>query len=151
MSAELKARALRLLALREHSQLELKRKLLRLEPDENIVDAVLARMIETGLQSDQRFAESYIRSRAQRFGAQRIARDLRQRGIADDLAAQAWASTGTDDEMARAVAVWQRKFGSQPQSSSEWAKQARFLQGRGFAPALICKLLKEAVDESAQS
>mgnify|MGYP001293458291 CR=1 FL=1 len=144
----LRERALRHLARREHSRAELARKLgAHGEADE--VDAVLDRMNELGLLSDQRFAEAWVRGKAARFGSSRLRNELARRGIAPALIDDALASACPDDEAERARAVWRAKFGSAPADAREWARQARFLQTRGFAPDIIRKLLKEVPDESA--
>lgn len=144
----LRQKALRLLALREHSRAELARKLAGLgTPGE--VEATLDRMAELGLQSDRRFAESWVRSKAGRFGTARLRMDLARRGVdADTIAAVlSEADSGTDIERARAV--WAAKFGTLARDRREWARQARFLQGRGFSTDVIAKLLKEGPDEPA--
>ncbi|MBB4013842.1 recombination regulator RecX [Niveibacterium umoris] len=145
---ELKARALRSLAQREHSRAELARKLAAHgEPD--AVEAVLDRMGELGLQSDARFAESYVRSRAERLGGRRIQHELAQRGVDPETIDAALASELGEPELARARAVWARKFGQLPADAKDWARQARFLTARGFAAEVVRKVLKEPFDESA--
>lgn len=145
---ELKARALRTLAQREHSRAELARKLAAHgEPD--AVEAVLDRMSELGLLSDSRFAESYVRSRAGRLGQRRIQHELAQRGVDPETISEALASELGETELERARAVWARKFGSTPGDAKEWARQARFLTARGFASEVVRKVLKEPFDESA--
>ncbi|NSL56155.1 recombination regulator RecX [Uliginosibacterium aquaticum] len=149
-AASLSSTALRLLATREHSRLELRRKLAARADASDDVEAVLDRMAETGLQSDERFAESFVRSRASRFGAARIHRELGERGVDGETAASAMSEALQEDELMRARSVWQKKYGVLPQDHREWARQARFLQTRGFAVDIIRKLLKETLDESAQ-
>ena len=149
-------RAVRLQAQREHSQHELRSRLATHGPAEAIED-VLARLVELDLQSDARFARAWVRSRAARNGAARLRHDLGQRGIERELAEQALAelveqtgSTGEEhSEETRARAVWQSRFGQAPADRREWARQARFLQGRGFATAVVVRVLKELSDESA--
>jgi regulatory protein len=147
----LQATALRLLATREHSRDELRRKLRSRSEDceEGALDAVLDRLAENGLQSDARFAESYVRSKASRMGQGRLRRELLERGVSTEIVAGALEEALPDDELTRARAVWARKFGAPPQDRNEWARQARFLQTRGFAVDVIRKLLKEPFDESA--
>ena len=48
-----------------------------------------------------------------------------------------------EDEPTRAAAIWHSKFGHAPRDAREWARQARFLQGRGFSGEVIRRLLKE--------
>jgi regulatory protein len=146
----LKSTALRLLATREHSRLELRRKLEARASEGDDVEAVLERMSETGLQSDQRFAESYVRSKAARLGAARIRRELEERGVAGEQARAALDEVLEHDELSRARGVWQKKFGQVPGDAKEWARQARFLQSRGFSADIVRTLLRDPVDESAE-
>lgn len=145
----LKATALRLLATREHSRQELQRKLQARAEEGDDVEAVLERMAETGLQSDQRFAESFVRSKSGRMGVARLRRELAERGVGADIITAALDEGLVGDELVRARVVWTKKFGELPQDRSAWARQARFMQARGFAVDVIRKLLKEPFDEPA--
>ncbi|MDO9597832.1 MAG: recombination regulator RecX [Azoarcus sp.] len=144
----LRERALRHLARRDHSRAELARKLSAYGSAEEI-EAVLARMGELELQSDTRFAEAWVRSKAARFGGTRLRSELMRRGVDKTLINETIANECVESELDRARAVWQSRFRTQPADSREWARQARFLQTRGFATDVICKLLKENPDESA--
>lgn len=140
------ARAVALLARREHSRTELARKLARprpprpgVEPDppgdpEEIV-RVLDELERQNLLSDQRFASALVRHRAQRYGDLRVARDLRDRGI--DGAEATRALDGAGDEAQRALAVWSRRYTVLPTDAAERAKQGRYLQARGFSMETI--------------
>jgi len=148
MSDALKARALRLLSGREHSRAELTRKLAN-SADGETIEALLDRLEELDLLSDARFAQSYIRSRQGRLGSLRLRLELKQKGIAEHLIEAAMQDSATSDDEARARAVWQKKFGTPPTDARDWAKQARFLQGRGFAADIIHRILKDCDDEPA--
>ncbi|MBN8442000.1 MAG: recombination regulator RecX [Thauera sp.] len=144
----LRERALRYLAQRDHSRAELARKLGSYGSAEEI-EAVLARMSDLGLQSDSRFAAAWVRSKAGRFGAMRLRSELARRGLERELVDEAIAGECVESELDRARTVWHAKFGAAPADAREWARQARFLQTRGFAVDVIRKLLKEPIDESA--
>ena len=144
----LRERALRHLARRDHSRAELARKLAP-HGETAEIEAVIERMRELGLQSDERYAEAFVRSKATRFGAARLRNELARRGIDRDLIDAALDSECLESEAERARAVLRGRFASAPADAREWARQARFLQTRGFAPDLIRKLLKEPYDESA--
>jgi len=148
MSDALKARALRLLSGREHSRAELTRKLAN-SADGETVEALLDRLEDLDLLSDARFAQSYIRSRQGRLGSLRLRLELKQKGVAEHLIEAAMLDSATSDDEARARAVWQKKFGTPPTDARDWAKQARFLQGRGFAADIIHRILKDCDDEPA--
>ncbi|MBN8282830.1 regulatory protein RecX [Zoogloea sp.] len=142
MARSLHERALRCLALREHSRLELARKLEGLGSQDE-VNAELDRLVELGLLSDARFADAYIRAKADRFGASRLRGELVRRGVAQDLIASALDDGDADSEFDRAREIHHRKFATPPTDAREWARQARFLQGRGFSTEIIRRVLRE--------
>ncbi len=140
---ELRQRAVRLLARREHTRAELVRKLAPHGTSDEI-ETVLNELSRTGLQSDTRFAESFVRSQAGRLGIARLRQSLRSKGMSS-----ADIETHVDDlpdEGTRARSVWEKKFTAPPADAREWAKQARFLQGRGFSVETIRKLLKDIAE-----
>ena len=139
---ELRQRAIKLLARREHSRAELARKLSSLGTQEEI-DAVLADLAQSGLLSDARAASAYVRSHAARFGTARLRQTLRQKGIDSEVIDAQLGELDVPDELVRARAVWAKKFSRAPLDAKDWAQQARFLQSRGFASDVIRKLLKE--------
>ena len=158
----LKARALQWLALREHSRVELRRKLLRLarqraaaqaddadaadsaEPAAE-VDALLEWLTAHHYASDVRFVESRVNARAARYGNQRIRQELGQHGTALDADT---AARLKDSELARARAVWARKFGAEPApEAAARARQMRFLSGRGFSADVIRRVLRGGHDD----
>ena len=145
----LRARALRYLAQREHSRAELARKLAD-HGSAPEIDALLDRLSELELLSDARFAAAWVRGKAARFGTARLRHDQAHRGVSDALIEAALQSEAVESELERAHRVWRTKFAQPPANAREWARQARFLQGRGFAAEVIRKLLKEIPDESAQ-
>jgi len=130
----------KLLARREHTRAELARKLAQHGTPEEI-EMVLNRLAAAGLQSDARAAESFLRARAGRLGKARLWQSLRSKGVAEDLIEAQLAEL--PDELERARAVWTKKFPAPPGDAKEWARQARFLLGRGFSSEIIRQLLKE--------
>lgn len=139
----LKQRAVALLARREHSRAELAKKLAAHAASAEEVEAVLNSLQEVKLLSDERFTAAFVRSRAERFGAARLRQELRQRGVAEVLVETGLAAEDLASEMERARGVWRKKFDALPADAREWARQARFLQGRGFSGDVIRRLLKE--------
>lgn len=169
-SLSLKARAVALLAQREQSRQELRRKLLRIaatppshdgshgERGEGAsrdvadqVDALLDELEIQGLLSAERFVASRIRTREARFGTERIQRELAQHGLA--LPAEQRLML-RDTELDRAREVWQRKFGAPAGDAPGRARQARFLTGRGFSADVVRQLVLgrggTVVDEPAE-
>lgn len=145
--AEVRERALGLLARREHSQRELTRKLLeRGLPAELVADAVAQLAVE-GLVSNARYADTLTRTRRHRgHGPRRIQAELRQRGLAADEIAPAMAADETD-WLAQARAARAKRFGPLlPPNQKERVRQARFLAGRGFTTEQIRQALGETED-----
>ncbi|WP_066921393.1 regulatory protein RecX [Steroidobacter denitrificans] len=138
--------AVQLLSRREHSIQELRLKLERKGYASEAVGRVIDRLSARRLVSDERFAAAVIRYRAQRGqGPVRIRAELRRQGISDAGIRQAFDHAGlTTDEAvqdpeaaidwgALAGRVRRRKFGATlPHAPQARAKQARFLQYRGF-------------------
>ncbi len=139
--ADLRERALRLLARREHSRAELTRKLETAGFAREEIAILLDAFEAKNWLSDQRFAESYVADHRARAGSIKLAYDLRQRGVSDSII-ESVLSDNHDSELDRARAVWQKKFGAAPADAAEKARQMRFLQSRGFAHETIQKTLK---------
>lgn len=136
----LKGRALRLLSLREHSRLELEQKLAQYEQAPGTLAAVLDELQAKGFISAQRVLESVVHHRAGKLGAARIKQELQAKGLPADLVAAAMADLRSS-ELARAQAVWRKRFGDLASQPRERARQARFLAARGFAADVIRRVI----------
>ncbi len=145
--ASLRARALQYLARREYSRAELRGKLLphALNNEDSSrpenLDALLDDLTARGWLSDVRAATQLLHARRSRFGTQRIAHELRQKGIAETLIDEAMPQL-KETEFETAREVQQKKFGALPLDVKEKARQVRFLQSRGFALEVIFKVLR---------
>ena len=127
--AELKARALRHLARREHSRAELSRKL---APHAESAEALLFLLDELEKRkqlSDERYAEVRSSWMARKYGAAKIRQDLKAKGVADEVAAR----LSTEGELERARAILARKYRDVATTREEKARRIRFLQSRGFS------------------
>ena len=126
--------ALALQAYREHGARELESKLARKGYDALTTAQVIDELRESGLVSDQRFAEAFVRGHAARgHGPIRIRYELRELGVVADVVESALKSEEFDWQDL-AVRVRGRKFGAvTPPSYVQRAKQMRFLQYRGFS------------------
>lgn len=137
---DLRERALRLLARREHSRAELARKLGQAGFVQHDIEALLDEFEGKKWLSDQRFAESYVADHRARAGSVKLAYDLRQRGI-DDSIIQTVLNKNRDSEIERAREVWRKKYGSPPADAADKAQQTRFMQSRGFTLEAIRQAL----------
>jgi len=139
----LKGRALRLLSQREHSRLELERKLAEHAASPEELARVLDELEARGFISQARVIESVLHRRSPRFGAARIRQELAGKGLDAEAVGQALAGLKAS-EAERAREVWQRKFGGQaPTDPKERARQARFLLARGFAAEVVRRVVAD--------
>ena len=145
LTISLKARALRYLSMREHSRLELSRKLRRYAQETDDVDSLLDWLEGARFLSQQRFSESLVHRRSARFGNNRIVSELHSHGIAGDELGQAKAVL-QHDEVQRARVVLLKKFVEPAHDAAMRAKQFRFLQQRGFSHGAICSAMKACKD-----
>ncbi|PUA16285.1 recombination regulator RecX [Glaciimonas sp. PCH181] len=142
----LKARALRYLSMREHSRMELMRKLSRYVQEGDDIVAVLDWLEASKFLSQERFSESLVHRRASRFGNSRILMELQSHGIGGD-AISTIKTQLADGEVGRAREVWRKKFDHQPIDANERVKQMRFLLQRGFSHRAVQAAIKGAREE----
>ena len=142
----LRERALRFLAAREHSRAELKRKLSPHAESAEQLETLLEELVGKKQQSDARFAELRSHVLSRKFGASRIAHDLRSKGVSDEEAAHAVEAARATD-LARAREVYARKFREPPASREDRARRMRFLQARGFSFDVIKAVIAGTPDE----
>jgi regulatory protein len=158
----LKGQALKFLSIREHSRVELRRKMLphaklacaprdepgnargslteaALEEVGPCLDKLLDWLEAEGLLSQQRFIESRVRTRSAKFGTTRIRRELSMHGMSlpSELRQQLEGS-----EVERARSVWARKFDGPPADAAAMARQMRFLAARGFSSDAIRRVVR---------
>jgi regulatory protein len=135
--------ALKLLAVREHSRLELARKLRARGIEGALVEAVLDRLALAGILNEARLAEHYVLERAGKgFGPLRIRSELREKGLPDAL---------IEPQLVEMEAAWpdhlaaahDRRFGVGPLTDrADYARRGRFLEQRGFPPEMIRRYLR---------
>lgn len=140
----LRERALGLLARREHSRVELARKLApHGDPDE--VAVLLDDLERENLLSNARYAESLAHARAGRHGSLRLKSDLRDKGVPETIISQV-VEESREQDLAAARGVWGKKFGQPPKDASDRARQMRFLLSRGF-PAEVARRVVGGTEE----
>jgi regulatory protein len=141
----LRARALGFLARREYSRAELEQKLTPWAESAEALQTLLEDLLARRQLSDARYAEHRVHARAHRYGNARLAHELRQAGVGEEVIAAALASG--EEESRRCRAIWRKKFGVLPESPGEKARQQNFLRQRGFSPDAIRQALKNLDEE----
>ena len=135
------ARALRLLARRDYTRLELERKLSAYVEDPLELRALLDDFTARGWLSEARAVDQLVNAKRGRFGAARIRQALIERGVSEELKASTLERL-KDTELESARAVWARKFKAPPATPAERAKHVRFLQYRGFSLDIAMRVIR---------
>ncbi len=143
----LKIRGVKLLAQREHSRIELRRKLAPHAESAEELDATLDALEAGNYLSTDRFVQSVVQRRSSRFGVRRITQELNQHRIGNDDSAPALDDLRAT-EQARALAIWQRRFGAVPTDAAERARQQRFFMQRGFEGDTIRWLFRTGIHQT---
>ena len=109
------------------------------------ISGVVSALRAEGLQSDERFAESYVHYRLEKgYGPVRIRQELRERGVPDGVIEPCLEEYGSDWQNFIA-GVREKKFGKKlPADYKEQARQSRFLQYRGFTGEQISRLFRHS-------
>ncbi|TDT38644.1 regulatory protein [Halospina denitrificans] len=148
---DLENRALRLLARREHSRLELWHKLYRRAEDDAQLARVLEQLEAAGWLDDGRFAEVYARQRREAgYGPVRIRAELEQRGVTE--VPEALSSVSEEEWQQAATRQRFRRFGDDASALSwkEMGRQGRFLAQRGFSRGQIEAALAASFDDCCE-
>jgi regulatory protein len=132
--------ALDILARREHTRQELTRKLKAKDFSDSEIREQLETLITEGLQSDERFTESYTNMRRNRgYGPLKIKQELQQKGISSELI-DSYLSFNDEIWLETACQAYEKKFSAKVlDSANQRAKRMRFLQSRGFTGDIIKK------------
>jgi regulatory protein len=139
----LKGRALRALAGRDYSRVELERKLASFETEPGQLAKALDELQAKGFLDEQRAADSLARRRGQKLGTARVVQEMRSRGIEQEAIERATGELKAT-ELERAHEVWRRKFGGPPMDAADRGKQMRFMITRGFSSEIIRRVVSGA-------
>jgi regulatory protein len=136
--------ALNALNARERTEHELRAFLERRKAEQDVIDDVVAAVREEGLVDDAGYARRFAEDRRllDRWGSERIARDLERRGVERELVEQALAGHDREDELAVAIELLGRRFPQPFDGDRERDKAWRMLVRRGYEPELAYSALK---------
>lgn len=139
---KVRKKAMDLLMRREHTVAELQKKLNARDYDADIVIEVVEQLANEGLVSDERFTEAFVRYRRNNgYGPRRIQSELRERGVSEKIQST-YLDIGDPQWFTHAALVQSKRFGDDlPEDFKERARQARFLQYRGFTSDQIREVL----------
>lgn len=159
------AKAVAILSAREYSEKELRQRLKRYSNDDAAIDAVVTRLQRENWQSDERFVETFVQSKEQRWGNQKILQALSQHDLDSEQLSDLKEGL-SDSEYQRAREVWIKRFGAKygvglydsdaldddesleeaeqqdfQEQAKEKAKQLRFLASRGFSADVVYRVV----------
>lgn len=134
-------RAIRYLSNREYSEFELRKKLLPYANSIEQLDEVIAKLLDKGYLSNQRFTQNYISSKSSKFGIRKITQVLQQHQLAPEILIDELEKL-KETEFQRCYEIWEKKFGVLTKEPNEIAKQIRFLASRGFSQEIIMGIVR---------
>lgn len=139
---KLRSTAFSLLARREHSQSELRKKLIDYGADAEEVDKLLVEFIEKNYQSDGRTNQALFRQNIrQGKGIKRLEQSLKKHGLQEDE--QLTALIAETNWLEQAIKQRIKKFGETlPTLPKEKARQLRFLQYKGYDIGICYQAIK---------
>ena len=145
--------AVGLLAVRARSRREIEQRLLRAGFDEEVVSMVLYKLEREKLLDDEDFSVQWVESRKRKYGASRIAMELRMKGVDPETAEAALACCSEEDELETAVSLARRKIRSDRKSCDDrklFQRVTAFLVRRGYSWEIAKKAWEAALAEESE-
>jgi regulatory protein len=136
--------AYRALGRRERTVVELRAYLEGKRVEPGAIDDVVAELKENGFLDDAGFAQRFAEDKRtlERWGSERIERDLRRRGVPSDLVAAAVGSHDRDDELGAALALLAQRVPDPPSDARERDRAWRMLVRKGYEPELAYEAVR---------
>jgi regulatory protein len=138
----LKNKALDFLSRRDYGYYELYIKLQKYSEDLDEIKRVLDELKQKNFLSEQRYINSYLRSKQAKYSIRKIRYDLLQKHVDPEILEEILTNNQTD-EYTIAHNIWQRKFGITANDNKERQRQMRFLQSRGFSANVVAKIINK--------
>ena len=141
-----KVRAVSLLAQREYSRQALVEKLTAEGQSPEELALALDQLQARGLVDDTRVAETLVNRRAGKLGGMRMRQELQAKGLSSEVVVDTMAGLKAS-ELARAQAIWLKKFGQVANDAASRNRQARFLATRGFSSDVVRQVVSGLGEE----
>ncbi|MBS9531985.1 recombination regulator RecX [Mycobacterium sp. M1] len=141
---------LRLLTARARTRAELAEQLTKRGYPDDVSERVLNRLTTAGLIDDADFAEQWVRSRHEYAGKGRkvLAAELRTKGVADDVIAEALADLDSDAERDRAEQLVHAKLRRESLGEDDVKVTRRLvamLARRGYNPSMAYEVVRDGI------
>lgn len=147
--AQAKKTAMNMLAMRDHSSDELRKKLLKRDLMPEVIDVLIEKLQNSRLLNDEEFAHRFARAQRENRKLSRsvLKRELSKKGISPELAADAVADIDGEEELAREVAEKKAASTRRLQYAVRERRILGMLARRGFPPAICIKVTREVLAE----
>jgi regulatory protein len=132
------------LGRRERTVAELRTVLERKRVEPSTIDAVVDELQATSWLDDARYAQRFADDKRQldRWGSERIARDLHRRGVAPDVVEAVVATQGRSEELATALLLLEQRLPTPPADDRERSRAWRLLIRRGYESELAYEAVR---------
>ncbi len=129
---------------REHTVAQLRAYLEGKRVGPEAIEAALAELSSAGALDDARFARRFAEDKRalERWGSERIERELHRRGVEPDLISAALADQGRGDELGAAVDLLAQRFPAPPADDKERDRAWRLLVRRGYEAELAYEAVR---------
>jgi regulatory protein len=127
--------------MREHSEAEIRKKLLPYAESEEELNSVIHRLKIKNFLSNERFSESLVHKKSKTLGNHRLAQELRKHDLDPEIISKHLLDL-KKSESKRAYDVWLKKFGILTKEPKDLAKQIRFMVSRGFDQELVYRIVR---------
>jgi regulatory protein len=136
--------AYRALNQRERTVAELRTVLERKRVEPDAIDAAVQELREAGLLDDGRYAERFAEDKRalEHWGSERIARDLRRRGVGDEHVEAALATRGRTDELETAALLLAQRLRTPPSDDRGRQRAWQLLVRRGYESELAYEAVR---------
>jgi regulatory protein len=130
--------AYKAVARRDLTVAELRTRLERKHVPPEAIDEAVAELEETGFLDDARYARQFAEDKREleHWGKDRIARDLRRRGIAPQLIDVAVSTHDRDSELRTALLLLKERYKDAPRDDRDRDRAWQMLVRRGYSPDL---------------
>lgn len=140
--------AARILEVRDKSVEEIKNKLLSAGYSEQATQAACGKLTSAGYLNDRRYAENTLDRLSKKYGAIRLKRELRQRGVREELVEELLLRNGEDAQIEAAVLLARKALGRKPGEAKDLYRRAfSALARRGYTPEVVKSALHQVFSD----
>ena len=140
--------ALDLIAMRDRTVSEIRKKMLDKQISPDVVESTIQTLLDKKFLNDERFVHNYINSqkRQGRFGRFRIVQKMKMLGLSKELIDNSKSEMDRDSEGERARELAEKWLIKNSTKDKHYERLGRFLASRGFEIDVIKNILNEMLN-----